>query len=141
MHCAKNMRFTALIVGALFQNLFLLVYVSRKQCREVLEQGFQRNCDITLPALPSPGYSPVGCLSENKERSPGKVAAKRGFNRGLPYKVDKPGVAAYQGRVCSVNQSPRIVIHTIRPWPCRNNFTNISCCPFLHSGQGIKGCI
>ena len=47
--------------------------------------------------------------------------------------------SAYQGRVCGVNQSPRIVIHAIRPsWSCRNNFTNISCCLFI---QGGKGCL
>ena len=62
----------------------------------------------------------VGALFERfvKHLVRGEVAAKQGFNRGLHYKVDKPGVAAYQGRVCSVNQSPGIVIHAIRPCPC-----------------------
>ena len=50
-----------------------------------------------------------------------------------------PETSAYQGRVCGVNQSPRIVIHAIRPsWSCRNNFTNISCCLFI---QGGKRCL
>ena len=135
------------IFGAFFRDLFFLVHFlddiwRRKQCREVLHKGFKETANITIPVLPSPRYSSVGCLIWYEERSPGKVEAKRGFQPWVTLQGGQTGGGSIPGTCLQRESEPKNCDSRNKALPLLpKQFHKYFLLPFLYTGKGFKGSI